>query len=597
MLSHQRGVRPHIEFSRSIKRDIDITDTNKNYARTKKTNKDRKSMQNTTKKEKVVTVKSVDIGLPGTRKKRALKEQIETFVEGMTPLKKSNTQQDTLNKGKLDEIQKHSQSKTKEVVTTKSSVSVLNHLTDEEEKATSNDLNPSPVNIEVEPLDKDSPVIVGDNLGVYYGDEQATTYGAKFIDMCGFKRAMKYYAHFKGWNLRSDVVHIVNKTKEPEPEPKVDNDTYSLKTNPPEHSQSKTKEVVTTKSSVSVLNHLTDEEEKATSNDLNPSPVNIDVEPFDKDSPVIVGDNLGVRYGDEQATTYDVKFIDMCGFKRAMKYYAHFKGWNLRSDVVHIVNKTKEPEPEPKVDNDTYSLKTNPPELFRTIYILNSMALGLVLSLWPEYKCHGSRVTTSPGFTRSTRIRGFHENTMPSTSKSVYYQDFDVNSELFCEETIPGSPTSTSEEQNNQEERKKAPQELYEEREAVIAIYAKNHSLNKSNTLMGATKEKKIEIYTNIFHNFIKNYGDGDGFQPNCDLVTAKVCYIHTKCVNNGIETEHVLKKMTSSQRQAVILAEMNKLQSSFKKCQKKLAIIDKRVKKIQKRKRKMAKATATTTI
>jgi len=86
---------------------------------------------------------------------------------------------------------------------------------------------------------------------------------------------------------------------------------------------------------------------------------------------------------------------------------------------------------------------------------------------------------------------------MASTSKSVNYPDFDVNSVLFCEETIPDSPTSTSEEQNNQEERKKALQELYEEKEADIAM---NHPLNKSNTLMGATKEKKIEIYTNIFH-------------------------------------------------------------------------------------------------
>lgn len=37
--------------------------------------------------------------------------------------------------------------------------------------------------------------------------------------------------------------------------------------------QSTTKEVVTTKSRVSVLNYLTDKEEKATSNDLIPSPV------------------------------------------------------------------------------------------------------------------------------------------------------------------------------------------------------------------------------------------------------------------------------------------------------------------------------------
>lgn len=37
--------------------------------------------------------------------------------------------------------------------------------------------------------------------------------------------------------------------------------------------QSKTKEVVPTKSRVSVLNYPTDKEEKATSNDLIPSPV------------------------------------------------------------------------------------------------------------------------------------------------------------------------------------------------------------------------------------------------------------------------------------------------------------------------------------
>lgn len=34
-------------------------------------------------------------------------------------------------------------------------------------------------NAMVETLDKDSPVAVGDNLVVYYGDKQATTYDAK----------------------------------------------------------------------------------------------------------------------------------------------------------------------------------------------------------------------------------------------------------------------------------------------------------------------------------------------------------------------------------------------------------------------------------
>ncbi|XP_016664479.1 uncharacterized protein LOC100570739 [Acyrthosiphon pisum] len=168
MSSHQRGVTPHNKFSHSIIRDVNTTDTNKNDAGTIKTNKDA-TVQNTIKKEQAVTVKSEYIGLPSTSKKKALKEQIETFVEGRTPLKKFK--QDTLNKGKLDEIQKHTQSKTEEVVTTKSRVSFLK----EEQKTTSNDLISSPVVIGDVLFDNDSPVIVGDNSGVYYGDEQATT--------------------------------------------------------------------------------------------------------------------------------------------------------------------------------------------------------------------------------------------------------------------------------------------------------------------------------------------------------------------------------------------------------------------------------------
>lgn len=66
-----------------------------------------KSVRKTTKKEKVVKVKSADTGLPGMRKMRAIKEQLKTFVKVMTPFKKSkrgaNTQQDASNKGKPDE--------------------------------------------------------------------------------------------------------------------------------------------------------------------------------------------------------------------------------------------------------------------------------------------------------------------------------------------------------------------------------------------------------------------------------------------------------------------------------------------------------------
>jgi len=87
---------------------------------------------------------------------------------------------------------------------------------------------------------------------------------------------------------------------------------------------------------------------------------------------------------------------------------------------------------------------------------------------------------------------------MPGTSKSFNNPETDVNSVLFCEETIPGSPTGISEEQYDQEEKKKAIQALYEEREAASAMYAMNQSFRRPMiTLMGAT-EKEMEEYTNI---------------------------------------------------------------------------------------------------
>jgi len=102
----------------------------------------------------------------------------------------------------------------------------------------------------------------------------------------------------------------------------------------------------------------------------------------------------------------------------------------------------------------------------------------------------------------STSKSSFYENCLPSTSKSFYNPESDVNSVLFCEETIPGSPTGTSEEQYDQEERKKALQALYEEREAASAMYAMNQSFRKPMiTLMGATEEE-MEEYTNILQKY-----------------------------------------------------------------------------------------------
>ncbi|KAL4135552.1 hypothetical protein QTP88_007156 [Uroleucon formosanum] len=255
-----------------------------------------KTVRKTTKKEKVVKVKSVNTGLPGMRKMRAIKEQIKTFVKEMTPFKKSkrgvsNTQQDASNKGKPDEeVPKLTRSKTKEDLPTKSRrVSVLSDLTDsstvqltqpgvlvenlikikkeegsekkktvrkkkddKEEKASSNDIISTPVNIENVPFDKDSPVVVGDNLVVYYGDKQATTYDAKVINVCDIEGVMKYYVHYKGWNSRYDewidVMRIAYKTKDPEPGPEVDNNEDSSKNSPPEQKNVDSKKVPSTSS-------------------------------------------------------------------------------------------------------------------------------------------------------------------------------------------------------------------------------------------------------------------------------------------------------------------------------------------------------------
>jgi len=44
---------------------------------------------------------------------------------------------------------------------------------------------------------------------------------------------------------------------------------------------------------------------------------------------------------------------------------------------------------------------------------------------------------------------------LPSTSKRFYNPESDVSSVLFCEETIPGSPTGMLDELYDQEQRKK----------------------------------------------------------------------------------------------------------------------------------------------
>lgn len=98
------------ELKDIFKKEPDVKDNDiENNAKKKITrNFFGKNARKTTKKEKVVKVKSAETGLPALRKARSIKEQIKTFVKGITPFSKSkrgvsNTQQESLNKTKLDE--------------------------------------------------------------------------------------------------------------------------------------------------------------------------------------------------------------------------------------------------------------------------------------------------------------------------------------------------------------------------------------------------------------------------------------------------------------------------------------------------------------
>lgn len=99
----------------------------------------------------------------------------------------------------------------------------------------------------------------------------------------------------------------------------------------------------------------------------------------------------------------------------------------------------------------------------------------------------------------STSKNKLYDNPMPSTSKRISsLSEADVNNVLFCEETIPGSPTGGSEEQFDQEERKKpVSHALYEERDTVSTIYSVNRSFRKPLITSMDAAENKAGEYTN----------------------------------------------------------------------------------------------------
>lgn len=91
-----------------------------------------------------------------------------------------------------------------------------------------------------------------------------------------------------------------------------------------------------------------------------------------------------------------------------------------------------------------------------------------------------------------------YENSTPSTSKRIFNSpETNLTNVLFCEETIPGSPSN---EELEQYERRRAmiSQALYEEHEAASAMYNMVRSYRKPKlTLMGATDDE-LEQYSNI---------------------------------------------------------------------------------------------------
>lgn len=102
----------------------------------------------------------------------------------------------------------------------------------------------------------------------------------------------------------------------------------------------------------------------------------------------------------------------------------------------------------------------------------------------------------------SSKNSRFYETPVPCSSKSIYNPDPDVNNVLFCEETIPGSPTGISEDHYDHEERKRVvSQAIYEgreAREAASTMFALKESYHRPMiTLMGAS-EKELEEYTNM---------------------------------------------------------------------------------------------------
>lgn len=162
-------------------------------------------------------------------------------------------------------------------------------------------------------------------------------------------------------------------------------------------------------------------------------------------------------------------------------------------DVINQQNSNKDSFYQTSVSNNTKSSYFDSEEAMRIRHVIYGTSLPRI------NKSNAFEDNNKSNFydnVSSTSKNKLYDNPTPSTSKRISSpSETDVNNVLFCEETIPGSPTGGSEEQFDHEERKKPiSHDLYEERDTVSTIYSVNRSFRKPLiTSMGAAENKAGE--------------------------------------------------------------------------------------------------------
>ncbi|XP_050438294.1 AT-rich interactive domain-containing protein 4B-like isoform X2 [Adelges cooleyi] len=248
----------------------------------------------------------------------------------------------------------------------------------------------------------------------------------------------------------------------------------------------------------------------------------------------------------------------------------------------------------------------------------------------------------------STSKCNFYDTSMPSTSKGFYNPEADVNNVLFCEETIPGSPTGAADDQYDQEDRKKSINQYYEEREAASAMFAMNLAFRNSaiasndsephdyDMLHGdgnidqrhlrflaevssrdessfftkpvipepqptsAPVEQVTKVEKPQAKRKISSHEHTTGKRNKAQIAAApepeSERYDHSKIpipTKDGKPLVTFTPEMDSAQRQVVILAKINELRKDYNMVKARIVVVDRRRKKIRKRKRELAKSNA----